>query len=183
MPVLLGTSQPTADGMWEALRTFAEGGLYEAMLRDLPSRHPNHDWLCLPSDRVEIPAFCKTVLDNMVSEMIHDEWKNQGKFMSELCIHALIFYSGITHGAVQLSLEISGVFEPGNTKTSLTWIALQVKEGKHNGFGSYSEGENIPYSALNHCREQFNQYWNELERKLDTIFVGQQHIRALNFDI
>ena len=74
----MGTSQPSEDGLWEALRTFAEGGLYEAMLRDLPSRHPNHDWLCSPSDRVEIPAFCKTVLDDMVSEMMHDEWKNQG---------------------------------------------------------------------------------------------------------
>ena len=63
--------------MWEALQKFAQGGLYEAMLRDLQPSHPNHDWLC--TDQEKIPDFCKTVLDGVIPQMIHENWSEKGE--------------------------------------------------------------------------------------------------------
>ena len=76
--ILTGTRQPTADDMWEALKKFGEGGLYEAMLRDLPVNHPNHDWLYRECGRAPIPSFCKTVLDGVLPEIVHNQNEEKG---------------------------------------------------------------------------------------------------------
>ena len=80
--VSTGTRQPSSDDMWEALKNFGQGGLYEAMLRDLPASHPNHDWLYRETGRAPIPPFCKTVLDDMIPDIVHAPNDEKGNEIS-----------------------------------------------------------------------------------------------------
>ena len=66
--------------MWHDLKIFTEGGLYEAMLRDLNPSHPNHDWL-LQESTVKIPDLCKMVLDDAIKDIVHDDWEAKGKLL------------------------------------------------------------------------------------------------------
>ena len=57
--------------MWLALERFAQGGLYEARLKNFTGKnHPNHDILCKNMDQTEeiMPFMLKVLFDDMLPD-------------------------------------------------------------------------------------------------------------------
>ena len=173
-----GKDNLTHDNLWDALKLFSEGGLYEAKLVQADtSDHPNFDFLFEKTDTSEIqpiPEMVKHLVDFIIPVMAEEKWDKKGTWVSEF-FHKLttkiMFHLDLAFGLIQVNLVIDHAFEGSNTVTTFEHYFLEVPHGKTNGMGSFEENGKFAYSPISEDVSRLNELKTLLVNKIEAKFL------------